>query len=89
AENLYLAYDVRRVYYSAFVPVSTDPRVPSLSGPPLLREHRLYQADWLFRFYGFRADEILDNGHPNLDTDVDPKCSWAIRHPEYFQTMMQ
>ncbi len=78
-----------RVYYSAFVPVSTDPRVPSLSGPPLLREHRLYQADWLFRFYGFRADEILDNGHPNLDTDVDPKCSWAIRHPEYFQTMMQ
>lgn len=84
SENLYLAYDVRRVYYSAFIPVSTDPRVPSLSGPPLLREHRLYQADWLFRFYGFRADEILDNGHPNLDADVDPKCSWAIRHPELF-----
>jgi len=84
AENLYLAYDVRRVYYSAFVPVGTDPRVPALPGPPLLREHRLYQADWLFRFYGFRADEILSPVHPNLDADLDPKCAWALRNLERF-----
>jgi len=84
AENLYLAYDVRRVYYSAFVPAGTDPRVPALPGPPLLREHRLYQADWLFRFYGFRADEILGIDHPNLDADLDPKCAWALRNLDRF-----
>ncbi len=84
AENLYLAYDVRRVYYSAFVPAGTDPRVPALPGPPLLREHRLYQADWLFRFYGFRADEILSTDHPNLDADLDPKCAWALRNLDRF-----
>jgi putative DNA modification/repair radical SAM protein len=80
AENLYLAYDVRRVYYSAFVPAGTDTRVPVLPGPPLLREHRLYQADWLFRFYGFRADEILSPERPDLDQDLDPKCAWALRN---------
>ncbi|MFA6505037.1 MAG: putative DNA modification/repair radical SAM protein [Treponemataceae bacterium] len=80
AENLYLAYDVRRVYYSAFIPVGGDPRVPSLPGPPLLREHRLYQADWLFRFYGFTASEILENGRPFLDDTLDPKCDWALRN---------
>jgi putative DNA modification/repair radical SAM protein len=84
AENLYLAYDVRRVYYSAFVPAGTDPRVPALPGPPLLREHRLYQADWLFRFYGFRANEILSIDHPNLDSDLDPKCAWALRNLDRF-----
>ncbi|HOZ72508.1 MAG TPA: putative DNA modification/repair radical SAM protein [Spirochaetales bacterium] len=84
AENLYLAYDVRRVYYSAFVPAGLDPRVPALPGPPLLREHRLYQADWLFRFYGFRADEILGPDRPNLDADLDPKCAWALRHLDRF-----
>ncbi|HUW68695.1 MAG TPA: putative DNA modification/repair radical SAM protein [bacterium] len=84
AENLYLAYDVRRVYYSAFVPAGQDPRVPALPGPPLIREHRLYQADWLFRFYGFRADEILDAAHPFLDTDLDPKSSWALRNLDLF-----
>ena len=84
AENLYLAYDVRRVYYSAFVPAGTDPRVPALPGPPLLREHRLYQADWLFRFYGFRADEILSPDRPNLDADLDPKCAWALRNLHRF-----
>lgn len=84
AENLYLAYDVRRVYYSAFVPVGNDPRVPALPGPPLLREHRLYQADWLFRFYGFRADEILGPDRPNLDADLDPKCAWALRNLDRF-----
>jgi putative DNA modification/repair radical SAM protein len=80
AENLYLAYDVRRVYYSAFISDGRDPRVPALPGPPLLREHRLYQADWLFRFYGFTASEILESGKPNLDTALDPKCDWAIRN---------
>lgn len=85
AENLYLAYDVRRVYYSAFVPAGRDPRVPALpGGPPLLREHRLYQADWLFRFYGFRADEILGPDRPNLDADLDPKCAWALRNLDRF-----
>jgi len=84
AENLYLAYDVRRVYYSAFIPVSADPRVPALGAPPLLREHRLYQADWLFRFYGFKASEILSEEHPNLDTALDPKCAWALRNPGFF-----
>ena len=84
AENLYLAYDVRRVYYSAFIPAGQDSRVPALPGPPLVREHRLYQADWLFRFYGFRADEILDASHPFLDTDIDPKSAWALRNPDYF-----
>ncbi|MBU1081013.1 MAG: helix-hairpin-helix domain-containing protein, partial [Spirochaetes bacterium] len=84
AENLYLAYDVRRVYYSAFVPAGTDPRVPALPGPPLLREHRLYQADWLFRFYGFRADEILGPERPFLDPELDPKCAWALRNLDRF-----
>ena len=84
AENLYLAYDVRRVYYSAFIPVSGDSRVPALPRPPLLREHRLYQADWLFRFYGFSADEIIDPGRPNLDDRLDPKCAWALRHLHLF-----
>lgn len=84
AENLYLAYDVRRVYYSAFVPVAADPRVPALPGPPLLREHRLYQADWLFRFYGFTAAEVFDGGSPNLEEKLDPKCAWAIRNIAYF-----
>jgi len=84
AENLYLAYDVRRVYYSAFIPTGTDPRLPVVSRPPLAREHRLYQADWLFRFYGFEASEILDSSHPFLDQNMDPKSSWALRNIQFF-----
>ncbi len=84
AENLYLAYDVRRVYYSAYIPAGQDPRIPAQPGPPLVREHRLYQADWLFRFYGFRADEILDATHPFLDVDLDPKSAWALRNLDLF-----
>jgi putative DNA modification/repair radical SAM protein len=80
AENLYLAYDVRRVYYSAFIPVTPDPRLPAVAGPPLLREHRLYQADWLFRFYGFTAAEVFSGGGPDLDPELDPKCAWALRN---------
>jgi putative DNA modification/repair radical SAM protein len=84
AENLYLAYDVRRVYYSAFIPTGGDPRLPVVEKPPLAREHRLYQADWLFRFYGFQATEILDPVHPFLEKDLDPKSSWALRNLHLF-----
>jgi putative DNA modification/repair radical SAM protein len=84
AENLYRSYDVRRVYYSAFVPTGGDPRVPRISAPPLAREHRLYQADWLFRFYGFSASEILDTAHPFLDLRIDPKSDWALRNIQLF-----
>lgn len=84
AENLYLAYDVRRVYYSAFIPTGSDPRLPAVGKPPLAREHRLYQADWLFRFYGFAASEILDSAHPFLEQQIDPKSSWALRNMQFF-----
>ena len=84
AESLYLAYDVRRVYYSAFVPTGGDPRLPVVDKPPLAREHRLYQADWLFRFYGFQASEILDPGMPFLENELDPKSSWALRNLHLF-----
>lgn len=84
AENLYLAYDVRRVYYSAFIPAGSDPRLPAVGKPPLAREHRLYQADWLFRFYGFSVSEILDAAHPFLDGRIDPKSDWALRNMQFF-----
>jgi putative DNA modification/repair radical SAM protein len=84
AENLYLAYDVRRVYYSAFIGTQAHPRMGSPRPPPLAREHRLYQADWLFRFYGFAASDILDADHPDLDIRMDPKCSWALRNLHRF-----
>ena len=83
-EGLYKKLELKRVYYSAFVPVSSDNRLPSLPSPPLLREHRLYQADWLLRFYGFAAHELLDESRPNLDMRFDPKSDWAVRHLELF-----
>ena len=84
-ESLYNRYRLKRVFYSAYVPVVENPLLPDLhTKPPLLREHRLYQADWLLRFYGFRADELLDDQHPNFDPMLDPKCYWAITHPEQF-----
>lgn len=84
-ESLYARYRLKRVFYSAYVPVVENPLLPDLhTKPPLLREHRLYQADWLLRFYGFRADELLDDQHPNFDPMLDPKCYWAITHPEQF-----
>lgn len=83
-EGLYNKLELKRVYYSAFVPVSSDNRLPALPTPPLLREHRLYQADWLLRFYGFAAHELLDEVRPNLDTRFDPKSDWALRHLELF-----
>lgn len=76
---------MRRVYYSGYVAVNTyDPRLPALKQPPLVRENRLYQADWLMRFYQFRVEEIVDEAHPDLDLEVDPKLAWALRHPEQF-----
>ncbi len=80
SELLYGRYRLRRVYYSALVPVGADPRLPALSEPPLRREHRLYQADWLLRFYGFRAEEITSEQEPFLDLDLDPKSAWALRN---------
>jgi putative DNA modification/repair radical SAM protein len=80
-EGLYQKYRLKRVFYSAYIPVASDSRLPSLdTKPPLLREHRLYQADWLLRFYRFRADEILDAEEPNFNPYLDPKCNWALHH---------
>jgi putative DNA modification/repair radical SAM protein len=84
SEALYKKYSLKRVYYSAFMPVGASLKLPEIAKPPLLREHRLYQADWLLRFYGFNAGEILEQKDPSLDLDLDPKCAWALRHPEYF-----
>ena len=82
---MYQQPTMRRVYYSAYVSVNTyDPRLPVLKQPPLVRENRLYQADWLMRFYHFSVDEIVDDKHSHLDLDVDPKLGWALRHPEFF-----
>ncbi|MDF2485290.1 MAG: hypothetical protein K0R46_1458 [Herbinix sp.] len=85
AEALYDNFDLKRVFYSAFMNVNQDSRLPSTElGPPLLREHRLYQADWLLRFYGFQTKELLDDKHPNFNILLDPKCDWALRHLELF-----
>lgn len=84
SESLYQKMQLKRVYYSAYIPVNHDRRLPELPQPPLLREHRLYQADWLLRFYRFSVDELFENGPPALDTDFDPKIMWALRHPEKF-----
>ena len=82
---MYQQPTMRRVYYSSYVSVNTyDPRLPVLKQPPLVRENRLYQADWLMRFYHFNVDEIVDDAHAHLDLDVDPKLGWALRHPEFF-----
>ncbi|MBC5732906.1 MULTISPECIES: putative DNA modification/repair radical SAM protein [Lawsonibacter] len=85
-EGLYRKYQLKRVFYSAYVPVSDSALLPARQEfkPPLLREHRLYQADWLLRYYHFRAAELLDETHPNFDPRLDPKCSWALRHMERF-----
>jgi putative DNA modification/repair radical SAM protein len=84
SEALYAKMALKRVYYSAFVPVMKDNRLPALREPPLLREHRLYQADWLLRFYGFTADELLDEAHPQLDLSFDPKTVWALNNLDKF-----
>lgn len=85
-ESLYKKFDLKRVFFSAFVPVNEDKALPSIreQGPPLLREHRLYQADWLLRFYHFRAEELLDEENQNFNVLLDPKCCWALKHLEIF-----
>lgn len=85
AEGLYQNFELKRVFYSAFVNVNEDSSLPILpGGPPLLREHRLYQADWLLRYYHFSVKELLSDDHPNFNIYLDPKCDWALRHLEYF-----
>lgn len=85
AESLYQKFSLKRVFYSAFVAVNEDRELPALpGGPPLLREHRLYQADWLLRFYGFSADELLSEEKPDFNILLDPKADWALRHLEQF-----
>lgn len=82
---LYGKATMKRVYYSGYVPVNSyDNRLPALKQPPLVRENRLYQADWLLRFYGFTVPEIVDDAYPDLDLEIDPKLAWALRHPEAF-----
>ena len=84
-EGMYQKYGLKRVFYSAYIPVAEDTRLPALdTKPPLLREHRLYQADFLMRFYQFRADEIITKENPNLNVSVDPKCNWALYHLDSF-----
>ena len=84
SENLYKKSSLKRVYYSAYISVNNDKNLPTLESPPLLRENRLYQADWLLRFYGFKADELLSETHPNFNNVLDPKCEWALRNLDKF-----
>lgn len=85
AENLYQKFSLKRVFYSAFINVNENSNLPMLpGGPPLLREHRLYQADWLLRYYHFQVSELLSEDKPNFNIYIDPKCDWALRHMEYF-----
>jgi putative DNA modification/repair radical SAM protein len=86
ADRHYKEFKLKRVYYSGYIPINSEDRaLPAIgSAPPLLRENRLYQTDWLMRFYEFDAHELVDDEHPNLELDVDPKLAWALRHPEQF-----
>ena len=84
SENLYDNYKLKRVFYSAYIPVNNDKLLPSLKTPPLTREHRLYQADWLLRYYNFKVKDILDDRSPNFNLLVDPKAAWALNHIEEF-----
>lgn len=84
-QQLYQGFDLKRVFYSAYIPLNEDDALPGLGTPtPLLREHRLYQADWLLRFYGFQAGELLSEEKPDFNELIDPKCDWALRHLEQF-----
>ncbi|WP_034327781.1 putative DNA modification/repair radical SAM protein [Alkaliphilus transvaalensis] len=83
-EGLYHKFNLKRVYYSAYVPVVQHPKLPEMINPPTIREHRLYQADWLLRFYGFSAEELLTEAQPNFDHELDPKITWALRNIHLF-----
>ncbi len=85
ADTFYKNYGLKRVYYSGYIPISNDKRLPVLgTQPPLIRENRLYQTDWLMRFYGFHVNELLNDSNPHLDIDIDPKLSWALRNMHFF-----
>jgi len=85
ADAFYRNFSLKRVYYSGYIPISNDNRLPMLgSQPPLVRENRLYQTDWLMRFYGFHVNELLNDANPHLDIDIDPKLSWALRNLQHF-----
>jgi putative DNA modification/repair radical SAM protein len=85
ADTFYRNFSLKRVYYSGYIPISNDNRLPVLgSQPPLIRENRLYQTDWLMRFYGFHVNELLNDANPHLDIDIDPKLSWALRNLQHF-----
>ncbi|TDQ09306.1 putative DNA modification/repair radical SAM protein [Pedobacter metabolipauper] len=85
ADAFYRNFSLKRVYYSGYIPISNDNRLPVLgSQPPLIRENRLYQTDWLMRFYGFHVNELLNDANPHLDIDIDPKLSWALRNLHHF-----
>lgn len=89
-QKLYQSFDLKRVFYSAYIPINEDSNLPALgTPPPLLREHRLYQADWLLRFYGFQANELLSQERPNFNEQLDPKCDWALRHLGLFPIDVQ
>lgn len=89
-QMLYQTYDLKRVFYSAYIPINEDSVLPAIGTPvPLLREHRLYQADWLLRYYGFQADELLSEERPNFNEMLDPKCDYALRHLELFPVDVQ
>ena len=84
-QSLYQSFDLKRVFYSGYIPINEDDSLPEIGTPvPMLREHRLYQADWLMRYYGFFADELLSERNPFFDQKLDPKCNWAIHHLEQF-----
>ncbi|HEX2617311.1 MAG TPA: putative DNA modification/repair radical SAM protein, partial [Flavobacteriales bacterium] len=84
ASGLYKEHRLRRVYYSGYVPISTDVRMPATGSTPMVRENRLYQSDWLLRFYGFQVADLLTEQQPQLDLDLDPKTAYALRHPELY-----
>ena len=84
ASSLYKDQGLKRVYYSGYVPISADPRMPAIDRAPLVRENRLYQSDWLLRFYGFSVEDLLNETQPQLDLDIDPKTAFALRHPALF-----
>lgn len=89
SSTLYKEQRLKRVYFSAYIPVSDDSRLPAITAPPLVRENRLYQADWLMRFYNFDASEIVSENEPNLNLNFDPKLAWALRNPGYFPINIQ
>ena len=84
SEDMYKNYELKRVFYSAYIPVNSDKMLPTIKIPPLTREHRLYQADWLLRFYGYDVENLLDKNNPNFNVLLDPKADWALRHMDEF-----